>query len=400
MIRRVLENGRVASMQPGAEGYAPRPARLLIEGEVIADCLAPDEDLPDGFRDAPAEDLGGRLVTPALIDCHTHLVYGGSRAEEFEMRLNGASYEEVARAGGGIVSTVEATRAASEDVLLAGALRRADRLIAEGVTTIEIKSGYGLDRDTELRMLRVARRVARERAVDVVTSFLGAHAIPKGQDADRYIDEICIPALRDAAAEGLVDAVDGFCENIAFTPPQIARVFDAAAVLGLPVKLHAEQLSDLGGAVLVAERGGLSADHLEYLGAEGIAAMADAGTVAVMLPGAFYTLRETQLPPVEALRNAGVRMAVATDSNPGSAPMSSLLLAMNMSATLFRMTPEETLRGATANAAAALGLNDRGRIAKGLRADLAIWDAETPAELTYRIGDAPLYTRYYKGTPC
>lgn len=399
MIRRVLTNAMAVSMVPGPQGYKLQPVSIALDNGRIAALASPDA-LPAGFEAAETEDLDGRLVTPGLIDCHTHLIYGGSRAAEFEMRLNGASYEEVARAGGGIVSTVAQTRAASEDALLETALPRVDRLIAEGVTTVEIKSGYGLDRETELRMLRVARRIGQVRPVAVVTSFLGAHAVPKGSDPDRYIDEICIPALRDAAADGLVDAVDGFCETIAFSPAQIARVFDAAAELGLAVKLHAEQLSDLGGAELVAARGGLSADHVEYLSAEGVAAMARAGTVAVLLPGAFYTLRETQVPPIAALRDAGVAIAVATDSNPGTAPMTSIRLAMNMAATLFRMTPEECLRATTAHAARALGLNDRGRLAPGLRADLAVWDCDQPAELSYRIGDAPLYRRYFKGTPC
>lgn len=343
------------------------------------------------------DDIGGRLITPAPIDCHTHLVFGGNRAREFEMRLQGATYEEVARAGGGIISTVTATRAATEAELVASALPRLDALIAEGVTTVEIKSGYGLDRDTELNMLRAARRLGRERPVRVVTSFLGAHAVPKGSDADAYIDDICLPTLDAAAAQGLVDAVDGFCEGIAFTPAQIARVFDRARALGLPVKLHAEQLSNLGGAALAASRGALSADHLEYLDQAGVEAMATAGTVAVLLPGAFYTLRETQAPPVDALRAAGVPIAVASDGNPGSSPMFSILLAMNMACTLFRLTPEEVLTGVTRHAARALGLDDCGVIAPGKRADLAIWDVAHPAELAYRIGFNPLHRRIFGG---
>jgi imidazolonepropionase len=337
----------------------------------------------------------GRLVTPALIDCHTHVVFGGHRAVEFEMRLQGASYEEVARAGGGIVSTVRATRGASEAQLLALALPRVDQMLAEGVGTIEVKSGYGLDRDTELRMLRVARRIATERAVTVHTTFLGAHAIPADYAgrADDYLTEQVIPALHAAHAEGLVDAVDGFCEGIAFSPAQIGRVFAEAAALDLPVKLHAEQLSNLHGAALAARHGALSADHLEYLDAEGAAAMAQAGTVAVILPGAFYALRETQAPPIQLLRDHGVPMAVATDCNPGTSPMTSLCLAMNMACTLFRLTPEEALLGTTAHAARALGLADRGRIAPGLRADLAVWQAGHPAELSYRIGFNPLFRR-------
>ncbi|MCB1362651.1 MAG: imidazolonepropionase [Rhodobacteraceae bacterium] len=358
-------------------------------------------DLPESYGGFAQVPLGGRLVTPGLIDCHTHIVHGGNRAAEFEMRLNGASYEEVARAGGGIVSTVTATRDAGEDRLLSDALARVDRLIGEGVTTLEIKSGYGLDVETELRMLRVARAVAGNRPVRVRTSFLGAHATPpefKGRD-DAYIDEVAIPALRAAHAAELVDAVDGFCEGIAFSPAQIARVFDAARDLGLPVKLHAEQLSNLGGARLAARRGALSADHLEYLDADGVAAMAEAGTVAVILPGAFYTLRETRMPPVDALREHGVPMALATDCNPGSSPLTSLLLAMNMGCTLFRLTPEEALRGVTVHAARALGLAECGTIAPRQRAELAVWDVDHAAELSYRIGFNPLHARIFGAMP-
>jgi imidazolonepropionase len=338
-------------------------------------------------------------VTPAPIDCHTHIVFGGNRAREFEMRLEGASYEEVARAGGGIVSTVKATRGASEEELLAAALARVDALIAEGVSTIEIKSGYGLDTETELRMLKVARSIAAARPVRIRTSFLGAHAVPPDYagNADGYIDEVCIPALAAAHEAGLVDAADGFCEGIAFSPAQIARVFDKAQTLGLPVKLHAEQLSNLGGARLAAGYGALSADHLEHLDEEGAVAMAAAGTVAVLLPGAFYTLRETKVPPVDLFRRLGVPMAVATDCNPGSSPLASILLAMNMASTLFRMTPEEALAGVTREAAKALGLDDTGTIAPGLRGDLAIWDVEHPAELAYRIGFNPLHERVFGG---
>jgi imidazolonepropionase len=325
------------------------------------------------------------------------VIFGGNRAAEFEMRLNGVGYAEIARAGGGIAATVRATRAADEATLLAGALTRVDALIAEGVAVLEVKSGYGLDRETELRMLRTEREIAQRRPVRVRTTFLGAHAVPEGMDADGYIDGVCIPTLRVAQAEGLVDAVDAFCEGIAFDTAQVGRVFAAARGLGLPVKIHAEQLSNLGGARLAAEWGGLSADHLEYLDAEGVEAMAAAGTVAVILPGAFYTLRETQAPPVALLRAKGVPMAVATDCNPGSSPMASILLAMNMACTLFRLTPEEALAGATRVAARALGLSDCGRIAPGLRADLAIWDAEHPAELSYRIGFNPLAERIFGG---
>ncbi|SCM66515.1 MULTISPECIES: imidazolonepropionase [Rhodobacterales] len=355
---------------------------------------------PAAYADAQTHDLGGRLVTPALIDCHTHVVFGGNRAAEFELRLNGASYEEVARAGGGIVSTVSATRAASEDALLADALTRVDALIAEGITLIEVKSGYGLNQDTELKMLRVARQIAQARPVEVRTSFLGAHAVPpeyKGRP-DAYIDEICIPTLRAAHAEGLVDAVDGFCEGIAFDTGQIARVFDVAVELGLPVKLHAEQLSNIGGTQLAAEYGALSADHVEYATDADAQALAASGTVAVVLPGAFYTLRETQSPPIQSFRNHGVPMALATDCNPGSSPLTSPLLAMNMACTLFRMTPLEALLGMTAHAAAALGMADRGRITAGAQADLCVWDVTHPAELAYRIGFNPLHQRIFRGS--
>lgn len=365
-------------------------AIALLDGEIA--WVGAADEIPDRFATFERHSLGGRVVTPGLIDCHTHIVHGGDRAVEFEMRLNGASYEEVARAGGGIVSTVKATRKATEADLLASALRRVDVLIAEGVTTIEIKSGYGLDIDTELRMLRVARAIGAVRAIRVKTSFLGAHAVPAeyaGRDLD-YIDAVCIPALRAAHAEGLVDAVDGFCEGIAFQPAEIARVFDAAKALNLPVKLHAEQLSNLGGAKLAASYGALSADHIEFLDQDGVIAMAAAGTIAVILPGAFYTLRETQAPPIELLRRHGVPMALATDINPGSSPMNSLLLALNMGCTLFRMTPEEALRGVTVHAARALGLTDVGMIAQGMRAELAVWDIAHPAELSYRIGFNPL----------
>ncbi|WP_339636683.1 imidazolonepropionase [uncultured Sulfitobacter sp.] len=395
---RVLIDLTAATLE-GAEPYGlVEDAAIAIAGSKIA-WVGPRADLPRAFRDQPTVSLGNRLVTPGLIDCHTHIVHGGDRAREFEMRLEGASYEDVARAGGGIVSTVTATRAASEADLLAEALRRVDVLIAEGVTGIEIKSGYGLDIDTELRMLRSARAVGQQRPIRVRTTFLGAHATPAeyaGRD-DAYIDEVCIPALRAAHAEGLVDAVDGFCEGIAFQPAQIARVFDVAQELGLPVKLHAEQLSNLGGAKLAASYGALSADHIEYLDEDGVKAMAEAGTVAVILPGAFYTLRETQAPPIDLLRKHRVPMALATDINPGSSPLNSLLLTLNMGCTLFRMTPEEALRGATQHAARALGLDDCGMIRPGLRADLAVWDIKHPAELAYRIGFNPLHSRIFGG---
>lgn len=357
------------------------------------------EDVPRQARDGESMDLCGRLITPGLVDCHTHIVYAGNRAREFELRLGGATYEEVARSGGGINSTVSATREASEEDLLGSALSRVDALIAEGVTTIEIKSGYGLNIDSEIKMLRVARRIARDRSVRVVTSFLGAHAIP-GEYAgrpDAYVDEVCLPALAVAADAGLVDAVDGFCEGIAFSKEQIRKVFEAAKTLGLPVKLHAEQLSNLGGTRLAAEFGALSSDHLEYATEEDVIAMARAGMVAVLLPGAFYFLRETKLPPIDTLRKHGVGMALATDCNPGSSPMTSPLLVMNMACALFRMTPEEALAGMTLHGAQALGLSDCGKLYAGARADLAIWDVEYPAELAYRFGFNPLHKRVFAG---
>lgn len=396
MTPRVLTNACIAIMPP-AGGYGVlRKGSIALEDDRIAWCGA---DLPEQFCDWPAEDLGGRLVTPALIDCHTHLVFGGNRAREFEMRLQGASYEEIARAGGGIVSTVAATRSASEDELIAGALPRLDALIAEGVSVVEVKSGYGLDVQTELRMLRVARRLAEFRDVRIVTSFLGAHALPAEfqNRSQSYLEQVCLPGLRLAHQEGLVDAVDGFCEGIAFDTDQIAQVFDVATELGLPVKLHAEQLSHLGGTALAARYGALSADHVEYATDQDARALAASGTVAVLLPGAFYTLQETQLPPVDAFRANGVPMALATDCNPGSSPLASLLLALNMGCTLFRLTPEEALAGVTVHAARALGLTDTGTIAEGMRADIAIWDVSEPAELAYRIGFNPLHRRITGG---
>ena len=382
------------------EGYGLVPdAALAIDGEIVA-WAGPQSALPARYAAWPRRPLQGRLVTPGLIDCHTHVVFAGDRAGEFELRLNGASYEAVARAGGGILSTVLATRAASEDELLALALARADQMIAGGATLIEVKSGYGLTVADELKMLRVARRIAVERPVRIRTTHLAAHAVPPefGGRADDYIDQVALPSLQQAAAEGVVDAVDAFCEGIAFAPAQVERLFRAARALGLPVKLHAEQLSDLKGAVLAARFDALSADHLEYLGADGVDAMARAGTVAVVLPGAFYTLRETQAPPIDALRAAGVPIALATDCNPGSSPMTSLTLAMNMACTLFRLTPLEALQGVTVNAARALGLaGDCGTIAAGRRADLAVWNARHPAELGYRIGATTLYTRMFGG---
>lgn len=398
MTDQLLITHAVMACMTGSEGgYGlVRDAALLVEGERII-WAGPMSEIGQTSQVAREINAEGRLVTPALIDCHTHIVHGGNRAREFEMRLEGASYEEVARAGGGIVSTVSATREADEATLLTAALKRADALMSEGVCTIEIKSGYGLDISSELKMLRVARAIAKKRPVRVVTSYLGAHAVPKGMDADAYIDTVCIPGLEAAHAEGLVDAVDGFCEGIAFNPSQIARVFDKAEALGLPVKLHAEQLSNIGGTQLAAARGALSADHLEYADENDADAMARSESVAVLLPGAFYTLHETSKPPVDAFRAQGVPMAVATDWNPGSSPMGSLLLAMNMACTLFGLTPAEALAGTTRNAAKALGLDDCGVIAAGKRADLAIWDVHDPAELSYRIAVNPLHMRIFGG---
>lgn len=392
----ILSNLTLMAMT-GSDHPVPDAVIAMQDGR-IAWCGA-RADLPAEYHNDDNTDLQGRLVTPGLIDCHTHVVYGGNRAAEFEQRLEGASYAEIAQSGGGIMSTVTATRATPEEALIAQALPRVDAMIADGVTTLEIKSGYGLDLDTELRMLRAARALAKQRPIRIKTSFLGAHALPPDYQThpDDYINMVCIPALQAAHAEGLVDAVDGFCEHIAFDTAQIARVYDAAQALGLPIKLHAEQLSHQGGTALAAARGALSADHLEYATEKDAKAMAGAGMVAVILPGAFYTLRETQIPPTDAFRAAGVPMALSTDCNPGSSPMTSLLLAMNMGCTLFGMTPSEALTGVTRNAAQALGLGDVGQIAPGMRADLAVWDVTHPAELSYRIGFNPLYARVFGG---
>ena len=390
-------DARLATLAP------ERPGLGLIENGAVAArdgriaFAGPMAELPSGWDAAQKISLDGRWITPGLIDCHTHLVYAGDRAHEFELRLAGASYEEIARAGGGIVSTVKATRTASEDELVADSLPRLDALIAEGVTTIEIKSGYGLDRENETKQLRAARRLGHERDVDVVTTFLGAHALPpEATDKDKFIDGV-IAMILPLAQEKLADAVDAFCEGIAFSPEQTARVFAAAKAAGLPVKLHADQLSNLHGARLAAEHGALSADHLEYTDEDGAAAMARAGTVAVLLPGAFYVLREKQLPPVEAFRKHNVTLALATDSNPGTSPVTSLLLTMNMAATLFRLTVDECLAGVTRNAARALGRSDIGTLEPGKWCDLAIWDIVRPAELVYRIGFNPLHARVRRG---
>jgi len=394
----LLTNAQLATMTgPHPYGLQSDGSVVIVDETIVWAGLT--SDLPQKHDGHNAIDLGGALVTPGLIDCHTHLVHGGNRAREFEMRLEGASYEELARAGGGIVSTVKATRDASFEDLVASALPRLDSLISEGVCTIEIKSGYGLDQDNELKMLRVARHLETLRPVRIKTSFLGAHAVPIEyvDRPDDYITDVCLPTLEAAFKEGLVDAVDGFCEGIAFYPQQIELVFKKAKELGLPVKLHAEQLSNIGGIQLVAKYGGLSADHIEYADDDDARALAQAGTIAVILPGAFYTLREKQSPPIQSLRTHAVPIALATDCNPGSSPLTSVLLTMNMACTLFRMTPEESLTGITTNAARALGLSDSGKIAAGYRADLCVWDVKHPAELSYKIGYNPLKQRIFGG---
>lgn len=382
----LLSNVHLATMDNGY-GLLHDAAMAIKDGRIAwigARC-----DAPPAARE---HDCGGAWLTPGLIDCHTHIVHGGNRSDEWEARLNGATYEEIARQGGGIMATVRATRALDIDALVAASLPRVKALLAEGVTTLEIKSGYGLALDAEERMLRAARRIGELLPVRVVTTFLGAHALPPEFTGrpDDYMSDVCDVMLPALAEQGLVDAVDAFCERIGFTNAQTARVFDKARALGLPVKLHAEQLSDQGGAALVARHGGLSADHLEHLSEEGIAAMAQAGTVAVLLPGAYYYLRETTMPPIPALREAGVPMAVATDCNPGTSPLTSLLLALNMACTLWRLTPQEALLGVTAHAARALGLQDEiGTLTVGKRADLALWNIARPADLAYAMGLNP-----------
>jgi imidazolonepropionase len=397
----VLRDARIATLREGALGLGVIERGAIALNEERIAYVGPESDLPAALRDsAEVVDCEGRWITPGLVDCHTHLIFAGDRAEEFELRHKGASYEEIARAGGGIVSSVRALRAASEDELVKQALPRLDALIAEGVTTIEIKSGYGLDLANERKTLRAAARLGDERNVRITKTFLGAHATPpeaKGEK-DAYIAEVSNHMLPALARDGLIDAVDGFCEGIAFSPAQIDRVFEAALALKLPVKLHADQLSNLHGAALAAKFGALSADHLEYTDEDGALALSLAGTVAVMLPGAYYFLREAKAPPIELFRKCGVKLALATDCNPGTSPMTSLLMTMNMGATLFRMTVDECLAGVTREAARALGLlGQTGTLEVGKAADLAIWEIERPAELVYRIGFNPLWRRVREG---
>ncbi len=401
-VERLWKNARLATMAgtgtgTGGLGLVDKGLIAARGGDIVY--AGPEADAP-ALTAPEVVDCAGRWITPGLVDCHTHIVHGGNRAHEFELRLAGATYEELARAGGGIVSTMKATRAASEDELLASALPRVDALIAEGVTTLEVKSGYGLERASEMKSLKAARRLGEVRPLSVTTTFLGAHALPPeaAGDKDAYIDLVCRDMLPSVAAAGLADSVDAFCETIGFTPEQVARVFEAAQAHGLPVKLHAEQLSNLHGAALAARFGAQSADHLEYLDEAGAAALAASGTVAVLLPGAFYFVRETHKPPVDLLRRHGVHIAIASDSNPGSSPLTSLLLAMNMAATLFRLTVDECLAGATREAARALGRLDRvGTLEAGKSCDLAIWNVERPAELVYRMGFNPLHQRVWRG---
>jgi len=393
----LLINCHVATMAEATQPYgAIEDAAILLKGGRIA-WIGARSDLPV-HKAVETHDLDGRWITPGLIDCHTHLVFGGDRSGEFEQRLEGVSYEEIARAGGGIVSSVRATREESEDQLYASALKRLQGLKDTGVTTVEIKSGYGLDHDSELKMLRVARRIGREAGVSVRTSYLGLHAVPPEHRSDRatYVGKAVDEILPAAHAEGLVDAVDAYCEPIAFTTDEVARLFDKAEDLGLPVKLHADQLSDGGGAALAARYNALSADHIEHSSAAGVAAMGEAGVVAVLLPGAFLMLRETKQPPVDLLRQHGVAMAVATDCNPGTSPVASMTAALNLACVQFRLTPEEAIAGATRNAAKALGILDQvGTVEAGKIADLAVWDIKRPAELCYWLG-APLLHATYK----
>ncbi len=394
-------NARLATLAPARPGLGIIEPGAIAAREGRIAFVGPQAELPAPWRNgACVVDCEGRWITPALVDCHTHLVYGGDRAHEFELRLAGATYEEIARAGGGILSTVRATRAASENDLVRSALKRLDALIAEGIGTVEVKSGYGLELNAERTSLRAVRRLAEQRNVTIRATFLGAHALPpeflnKREAYVAHVADTMIPTLAD---EGLIDAVDGFCERIAFTPEEVARVFIAAKRAGLSVKLHADQLSNSGGAALAAKFGALSADHLEYADEDGLAAMASAGVVAVLLPGAYYVLRERHAPPVELIRKHRLPIAVATNSNPGTSPVTSILLALNMAATLFGLTVDECLAGATRNAARALGLaEETGALETGKWADLAIWDIERPAELVYRLGFNPLHARVWRG---
>ena len=389
----LLKNLNLATMS-GSYGSMQKAAILIGNGQIK--WFGPESEAPSG----PAINCHGALVTPGLIDCHTHLVYGGNRANEFEQRLNGADYAAIAKGGGGIMSTVRATRAASEEELLKSASKRLDSLLAEGVTTVEIKSGYGLDVETEIKMLRVARQLGKQRAATIKTTFLGAHTFPAEykENHQEYLNIVCNQVLPAATSQGLVDAVDAFCEGIAFSVEETKAVFKVAKKLNLPVKLHAEQLSNLGGAKLAAKYGALSVDHIEYLDPDGVDAIQKSGTVAVLLPGAFYYLREKQAPPVAALRSRNIPIAIATDLNPGSSPVHSLLTTMNMACVLFGLTPEEALLGVTKNAAKALGLADRGEIKVGLRADLAFWDVERPGDLAYPLGFNPIAAIMQNGT--
>lgn len=396
---RVWRGARLATMAAGQPGLGIVENGLIAskDGRIVYAGAASDAPL---FETPETIDCAGRWITPGLVDCHTHIIYGGNRAHEFELRLAGATYDEISRAGGGIVSTMRATRSASEEQLLDAARKRVETLMRDGVTTLEIKSGYGLDLDSEMKSLRAARRLGEILPLSVVTTFLGAHALPPeaNGDKDAYITQVCERQLPAVAKAGLADAVDAFCESIAFSPEQTARVFDTARTFGLPVKLHAEQLTTLGGAALAARYGALSADHLEHADEAGIRAMATAGTVAVLLPGAFYFLRETQKPPVDLLRKHGVPIAISSDSNPGTSPLTSLLLTLNMAATFFRLTVDECLLGVTRQAARALGRLDQvGTLEAGKSCDLAIWDIERPAELVYRIGFTPLHQRIWRG---
>ncbi len=397
--RYVLSECNVATMVSGKKDFGLiNDGAIVVEGNKIT-WVGEKKHLPGHYSNYNQSTLKNRLITPGLIDCHTHLVFGGNRSKEFDMRLNGKSYQEIAASGGGIASTVKATRASSEEELINSSLIRLDDMISAGVTTIEIKSGYGLDIDTECMMLRVAKKLETLRPIRIIKSFLGSHAIPPEykDNSNKYIYEVCIPALKKAFNEGLVDAVDGFCETVALSVEQVELVFKTAQELDLPVKLHAEQLSHQGGTKLASQYNALSIDHLEYANEDDVNSMANSGSVAVVLPGAFYTLKEKQKPPIEFFRKYNVPIAVATDCNPGSSPMTSLLLAMNMACTFFSLTPQETMEGVTRNAAKALGEKQIGVISEGMIADLSVWDVEHPSELSYRIGFNSLYKRIFGG---